>query len=235
MRMLFMRWVLWTIPLAGLMPHPTWGQAPTRISALTPNGILVWTNTQADRVYRIQTATPPGQSWTNLGNAVPGTGAVMQATVPVTNAAALFRIADIGTCCTNSGGTNFGSSVSLGTYCADSAVANSVNLSGCGNGWFRIRANECNPSLSATGNNLKVSVTLASPLGVDYDLYLYNSNGTPSYASTQSGTNLEVISWTVTDPPFSNSDESFDFMIEVRRFSGVNCAAWTLSATLGGP
>jgi len=235
MRKLFVPLMLWAISLAGLLsqPAPAQAQAPTRISSFAPNGTMVWTNAQGDRVYRIQTTTKPGQSWTNLGSDVQGTGTVMQVTVPMTNALAFFRIADMGTCCTNNGGTNFSSAVSLGAYCAD-GLANQVSVSGCGNAWYRVRANECNTSLGP-GNDLKVNVTLTVPAGMDYDLYLYNSSGTQTYGSFQGVNTPEAISFTVADPAFTTSNESFDFGIEVRRYSGLNCAAWTLTATLGGP
>ena len=207
-------------------------QTNTRITSFTPDGKLAWTNALTDHNYRIQSTRSLAQPWTNFGTSLQGTGATMRVTVTLTNNPVFYRIADLGSCCTNNGGTNLASAFNLGTACADLVSSTTWTSTGCGNAWFRFRATNCDHSLARLldPSDRPVLCVLTSPPGSDYDLYIYATDGSQLASSTHpSGPDTIGFSLVATQ-----GDASVDRVVEVRKHSGAaGCSNWTLTTKLG--
>jgi hypothetical protein len=78
----------------------------------------------------------------------------------------------------------------------------------------------------ACGATVEHRIDLDVPSGVDYDLYVYKRCGT-LYSSSAGGTGSDE-SVTVSASDGFGRDDSFDYFIEVRYFSGETCSPWTL-------
>ena len=89
--------------------------------------------------------------------------------------------------------------------------------------WFRARATECSSTCSAaTGHRL----TLYVPSNIDYDLYVYSPCGI-QLAQSQNGTG-QTEQLTVSRSE-TGGDDSFDYWVEVRYYSGSSCGSWSLT------
>jgi hypothetical protein len=73
---------------------------------------------------------------------------------------------------------------------------------------------------------LYLRVQLQSPVGVNYDLYLYDNCGPGPIAGSASTGTLDEINYSW--PDVWLNDESQDFWIEIRYMSGNSCANWNL-------
>lgn len=89
--------------------------------------------------------------------------------------------------------------------------------------WFLSRATEC----SSCDANVSQRIRLSVPAGTDYDLRVYSSCGALWASSTNGSGQAEEVIVSVPDDPAE--DDSFNFWVEVRFFSGASCANWTLS------
>ena len=87
--------------------------------------------------------------------------------------------------------------------------------------WFRARVRE-DSTCSAT---IEHQVRLSVPAGTDYDLFVYRPCGTLVGSSTLAGNAMEIVTVSQSD---GANDDSFDYWVEVRWFSGASCSNWTL-------
>lgn len=115
----------------------------------------------------------------------------------------------------------------LGNISGDTTSA-PLSAMGADEAWYRVRINE----LSDASRYLSASITLQSPPGVDYDLYVRCLSCTnPTVLSSTNGAgHLDQMS-IGHDDTFA-TDDSHDIFIEVRYFgSGVGavCGNWTLT------
>lgn len=129
-------------------------------------------------------------------------------------------------CCFNNGGNACTGATTLGTICGDTG-GGPINVSGCGEAWYRITLQEC----SGSDIDLIITVTLVVPVGMDYDLYLYAPCNTLVGSSTNSGNATEQIIYTINDNLFA--DNTTTFYIRVDHFSGGQCSNWVMSITGG--
>lgn len=88
--------------------------------------------------------------------------------------------------------------------------------------WFRARVRE-DSDCPAT---IEHQIRLTPPSGTDYDLYVYRPCGTLVGSSTAGGSTTDTV--TVSRSDNTGSDDSFDYWVEVRWFSGLSCSTWTL-------
>jgi len=88
--------------------------------------------------------------------------------------------------------------------------------------WFRARVIE-DSTCSAT---IQHQIRLIPPAGTDYDLYVYRPCGTLVGSSTAGGSTTDIV--TISQGDSGGSDDSFDYWVEVRFFSGASCSSWTL-------
>jgi hypothetical protein len=217
----------WTLPavLFALLFASVPAHGDPYINGFGRTGVLNWSGVTPGSLYSVEYAAIVNQtSWSTLSSNIMATNSSMTVTVPITNAQRFYRVVQRGSCCGNNGGANILSPVNLGSGCGDTASAQ-FNQSGCGNAWFKVRVNEC--SLGIGLEDLLATVNLNPPPGSDYDLYVYYPGTTLYGSSTHSGTTLETL--TVTVPDTTSVDNSFDLIIEVRRFNGFNCATWNMS------
>lgn len=122
--------------------------------------------------------------------------------------------------------------ISLGTVNGDSASP-SLQHSRSGEAWFRVAVREDNDNPFAS-EDLTATITLSSPPGADYDLFVYcrACGGGPAASSTNAGQSGHTDVVSVGRDDSTGTDESFDIFIEVRHSAGTNgCAAWTLAVT----
>lgn len=128
-----------------------------------------------------------------------------------------------------------GTATDLGTYCNDASCAllcmttpalRTVNtVTGNRSTFFRGRIADCD---AMCGGNLNAQLTLAVPAGVDYDLFVSRPCGTAAGSSATVGAGTtERITLAQTDVGGTNN--SFDYVVEVRWRSGASCSPWTLT------
>lgn len=122
---------------------------------------------------------------------------------------------DLGTWC---GDTN------CGTLCNTTSLRTVRSVTGNRSTFYRGRIADC----AACANNLNAVITLAVPAGVDYDLYVYRPCGTLSTNSSTVGAGMteRVV---LNQMDLFTSNESFDYVVEVRWRSGASCSDWTLT------
>jgi hypothetical protein len=111
------------------------------------------------------------------------------------------------------------------------ASSSNFQSTGSGEGWFGIRVRETNTN-PFTLIDLTATITLTSPPGADYDLFVHcrACGGAPAASSTNAGQggHSDVVS--VGRDDVNGPDDSFEIFIEVRHAGGTNgCAAWTLT------
>ncbi len=208
---------------------PTLGQTNLMITSFSTAGSLVYTNVLPGHHYALQQTDELAVGWTNalppLAD-IQTTGRTMTISVPVIAAQQFYRIADLGSCCSNTGGDSFSNPVYLGQAFAD-AAGGSFYRSGCGNAWFSALALD-HPAIN--GGFLNAVMTLTSASGTDYDLYVYTSAGTLYRYSATRG--LDRVSISIEDNP--SIDDSRTWIIEVRRYLAYPCSDWQLTVSMGG-
>ncbi|MCK6456042.1 MAG: Ig-like domain-containing protein [Phycisphaerae bacterium] len=89
--------------------------------------------------------------------------------------------------------------------------------------WYLVRARECSDCTAA----IQARITLAVPAGIDYDLFAYSACGTLWASSTNGMGQTEQLTLSRNDS--GGSDDSYNYWIEVRWFSGASCSNWTLT------
>jgi hypothetical protein len=129
---------------------------------------------------------------------------------------------------------SFEAPMNIGSHCADtkkglmcssnSSFDNFATRTGTGGEFFKAIAREC----SECQADLDMKFTLHVPDGVNYDLFIFKSPGTP-VASSTTGVGVDE-SVTVKIPDKAGSDDQTNYIIEVRYVSGSSCAQWTLNA-----
>lgn len=175
-------------------------------------------------------------TWTNVGPARFGPSGTMGFTNAGLSSAQLFYrvVATNGFACTNSGGTNCASAISLGAYPADTLIRQGFQCvpaqcqqvaerSGCGSAWFSIRILENSDCVAS----LRVKAELQSPPGVNYDLFMYvESCGSLRAVSQRAAGELDSVVNGV--PERSSIDDSTTVWIEVRYVGGAEPGNWDL-------
>lgn len=141
-----------------------------------------------------------------------------------------FQVCENGvcvSCCFNNGGSACTSSTNLGSICGDDD-GSPINVSGCGNAWYKVTLEECD--LSPFPNDLVITVLLNGiPSGMDYDLYLYAPCSTLVGTSNNSGNSGEQIIFTI--PDNLGSSQTTVFYVLVDLWSGGYCLDWNLTIT----
>ncbi|MHC4695836.1 MAG: hypothetical protein ACYTFA_03725 [Planctomycetota bacterium] len=112
----------------------------------------------------------------------------------------------------------------LGQLCGDEG-SDDVSRTGYGERWDKVRVEEC----SQWDSDLSFTVQLDSPVGMNYDLFLYSPCGSLVGQSENGPGQTDVIWYHWADRPFSE-DDSRSVFIEIRYISGDSCAAWSLTA-----
>jgi hypothetical protein len=115
-----------------------------------------------------------------------------------------------------------------GSVSGDKASA-PVVVTGDRSAWVLVRVSE--DSSSAFGVPLSLRATLASPVGANYDLYMYEDAPTQCTTATKqsvmtSGSDVINTSFGEMGVFSNNSDDDKDIYLEVRQVSGTN---WTLT------
>lgn len=119
--------------------------------------------------------------------------------------------------------------MNLGTRSGDTG-SESVSQMGTGEAWLRVTLTEDSATLiDVTGH-----ISLASPSGTNYDLFVYcDACGGPNFASSAlpgPGAHTDTVNALGVDEfPFGGSDDQLDLVIEVRYASGSACGTWTLT------
>lgn len=140
----------------------------------------------------------------------------------------IFQVCENGvcvSCCLNTGGSDCASSTDLGSLCGD-IDGDPINVSGCGNAWYKVTLEECDSS--PIPNNLVITVLLNNiPSGMDYDLYLFAPCNLPVGSSDNDGNQFEQIMFTI--PDILGSSQTTVFYIQVSLWSGEYCLDWDLT------
>lgn len=106
--------------------------------------------------------------------------------------------------------------------CTGTFSDNFASRTGIGEAWFKARATEC----SNCSANVRHIITLEVPDGVDFDLFVYRGCSLVDSSTGAAGVDEQVE---VLETESSGSDDSFDYQIEVKYFSGGSCEEWTLN------
>lgn len=115
-----------------------------------------------------------------------------------------------------------------------------ATASAAGSKWYKVHVEETDSSIF--GANLGYKVTLTSPPGMDYDLYVKQGpqDGSPDCGAAEQKGTLSAGSETVSDTwdddqGIGGEDDSLWLNIEVRHVSGDDCdAQWSLTV-VGDP
>jgi hypothetical protein len=117
------------------------------------------------------------------------------------------------------------SATNLGSIEGDTDPVTPLQVSDIGEAWYFFELSEGNTSIGA--EDLTARITLSSPPGVDYDLYVTCSScGSGISASSSQGPGLEDVLEVHVDDNAGPDDTVF--VIEVRYSSGAGCAPWSL-------
>ena len=114
----------------------------------------------------------------------------------------------------------------LNAQCCDGQYTAFATSTGRTSKWFKARSNECSSALFCTGT-LFARVTLQSPPGADYDLYVYSDCGTVIGSSLAGTGAADVVEVQRADT--AGTTDSFDYWVEVRYYGGASCTNWTLT------
>jgi hypothetical protein len=142
-----------------------------------------------------------------------------------------------GSACDFSATNTCASAQSLGNVAGDTGGL--AQTSGVGSKWIKARITEADSSVFET--DLSYVVTLTSPPGMDYDLYVRQGpqDGPQDCAATEkkgvvSGSTETVSDSWDDDQGIGGEDDSVWLSIEVRHVSGDDCATpWSLSVSGG--
>ncbi len=119
-------------------------------------------------------------------------------------------------------GVNFTSATSVGSFCGDCNSCKSISdIHARAEALYKVKVSD-----TGNFNKLKIKVVLTSPVGTNYDLYLYDSGGNNAGKSTSTGS---IDSVTIRWNDKVGNDDSRTYYIEVRYKSGQGCGKWTLS------
>jgi hypothetical protein len=132
----------------------------------------------------------------------------------------------------NPTGLTCGGGLDLGAFCGDNAcgtfcgstsyrVVNS--RTGRAATWLCARITECSNCPSRISHRISLTV----PAGVDYDLFVYGPCGTVLGSSRALAGMPDQVEFFIPDTLISN--DSRDYFIEVRYYSGASCNNWTLT------
>ena len=113
----------------------------------------------------------------------------------------------------------------LSLSCCSGVFTAFASQSGRTSKWFRAGAQDC--SSSQCGSTLKHRVSLQSPPGVDYDLYVYSDCSTLLGSSTMGTGALDQV--VVSRADQGGTSESFTYLVEVRHVAGASCRDWLLT------
>lgn len=113
----------------------------------------------------------------------------------------------------------------LSLSCCSGVFTAFASQSGRTSKWFRAQAQDC--SSSQCGSALTHRVSLQSPPGVDYDLYVYSDCSTLIGSSTMGTGALDQI--VVSRADQGGSSDSFTYWVEVRHVAGSSCSNWQLT------
>lgn len=105
---------------------------------------------------------------------------------------------------------------------SNTAWAGFASTTGRTSAWFRARVLE-NSSCTAS---IAHRIDLIVPAGVDYDLYVYRPCGTLVGFSANGVGLTESVTVSQSDSPV---EDSFDYWVEVRFFTGESCTNWTIT------
>jgi len=120
-------------------------------------------------------------------------------------------------------GTHCGD-LDCGLFCPNAARGIVATRTGNRERWFRVRNLEC----ASCSSPIRHVVRLSVPGTIDYDLYVYSSCGGALIGTSTAGTGVaEVV--TVQRSDSAAGDDSFDYWIEIRHFSGSTCNNWSLT------
>ena len=117
----------------------------------------------------------------------------------------------------------------VGSLTGDSGVS-SITDSWYDEEWDRVRFTENDDGI----DYVKGTISLYSPPGVDFDLYVYcvSCGGTLIGSSALGGLTGHTDTVNVSnDDDWPGWDDSFDVIVEIRYWSSNRCAYWTLTAT----
>ena len=168
------------------------------------------------------TATPiAGSAFSAWGGACSGTVSTCDVTMDaVKSVSADFTLLNTNPTCTSN---------QLLTPISGDTGAEVRATSGVGEKWLRVRITENDSSIVA--KYLSATITLTSPPGADYNLYVYCviCGGLMAGASTSTAQN-DVVHVRMNEEVFPTGlDNSFDVLIEVRYFGGSSSSIWNLS------
>jgi len=113
----------------------------------------------------------------------------------------------------------------LGTVSGDTASMQ-VSAVGFDEKWYRVTVREDDGAI----DYLSATVSLVSPPGVDFDLYVYcaSCGGSLAGDSETGGLTGHVDSVVVRKDDNFVGDDTFDVFVEVRHFTSNVCASWSL-------
>ena len=165
------------------------------------------------------TATPAlGSFFGGWGTDCAGTSSCNVTMAGASSVSAGFTLLDTNPVC--------GNALFLGSMSGDTG-SGVLATSGIGEKWIRVRLTEDN-QVGFDPVYLSATIALTSPVGTDYDLYVYclTCGGALAGSSTNTG-QQDVVNVRRND--VLGDDDSYDAFIEVRYFSGNSGGMWSLS------
>ncbi|MHC4575347.1 MAG: hypothetical protein ACYS76_14660 [Planctomycetota bacterium] len=124
----------------------------------------------------------------------------------------------------NDGGGTCSAAPSMGQVYGDEGCTPGPSRTGRGEQWYRLLV--LDSSSNPFNTKLYLRVVLQPPMGIDYDLYLYDNCGSAAIASSaKSGSVADEVNWEWSD---TASDDSQYFWIEIRYYEGISCSNWNL-------
>jgi hypothetical protein len=130
------------------------------------------------------------------------------------------------------------SSTTIKTTISGDNPGNTIALYGTTSQWIKIRVTENDDGgFLSNGVPLRIALTLTSPAGSNFDLFLYSAKPlqctTPSFSSTKLTSDSIATQWGESETSFgdNNSDDSRDIIAEVRYVGGTcpTVGNWKLS------
>jgi hypothetical protein len=126
-----------------------------------------------------------------------------------------------------------GSATALTAVRGDTGTGGTTTASsGYAEAWFTVVVNETSKA-DDTGGNLRATVALDVPAGVDFDLFVtcpscLSPSGSPLSSTNAAGVD-ELINLRNDDQ--NGDDDGFTIVIEVRHIGATMCGDWTLTVT----
>jgi len=116
-------------------------------------------------------------------------------------------------------------SLSLGELCGDTGSEN-LSIQNCSSDWLGFYLKECHSGPGWV--DITAQIILQPPVGVNYDLYLYEVSCNNLVDSSTNLTGQEILQITIIEDEFTVGDDSEDYIIEVRLVSGGSIEDWML-------